>query len=724
MKLAILLSVVRMEILIREESGTAFAKTDEQTYFYMDSKRVKLNILRPSPRSLLQASDYSQCNQHLNNYCDWLFETFDEEITNFLNLNLVKKLRKSAFQQPSNKCPFKNPNPYFEGKWCCSSSKERIKPIDENWAKRWSIKVGDKSCDGSTLSNISKCCSGRSVKCSRPPCRPAQKRVRKSTADALHRHALLQLDQTYKTPPNTTRQHQEHHRIRRVVPIVAQFMIVIAIAISAYFIGESVVESDISNVQDDILHHEKALKSLTNAVGFDHETLSSVVNQIRVDPELVLAPNVTSIPTYYMYMKSKTTHADFQPNRNVRKYQNFYPAHISQLSIDEAKVFEENVLQLQNNRLPLNKNFLIALRAKCLAIQTVSSTLAQTFCNDLAFHATRWDTGLKFEGIGFELDDAKKIKSTVYSMEIEIPVLYDGGLDEYVIYNLGRFQAANQIRKIPLPDNAVITAAGDIRPLNTHTCMQMNNYKICPKHAVGPFSSCLQSIFQGKISTDCSTIDIISPSTCTSRIIENSMAISMFGNGTMHFDLGKGDLLLKPEPVKSFTILQRRATRGTLFCMQSKHKHITPDLVLPRIDEKLETAFEIIKIPSFHADLEHLQPLDKKLHSMRLQLLRANQSLNQTKRMLEKSNNRTSSTLSNFKNHMHNSINKVEEKVGSMYNDIILKILLPVVVPIFSILVLLAILRRTKKNNGVKLRHSQNSKRNSQQDAIISESSN
>ena len=86
------------------------------------------------------------------------------------------------------------------------------------------------------------------------------KRISKSSEDALHQHARLQLKEKYPTPSNTTSQKQEHHRTRRVVPIVAQFMIVIAIATSAYFIGASVIESDIANVQDNILHHEKALK--------------------------------------------------------------------------------------------------------------------------------------------------------------------------------------------------------------------------------------------------------------------------------------------------------------------------------------------------------------------------------------------------------------------------------------------------------------------------------
>ena len=88
MELVNLLSVVSTKILIQEESETAFAKPDKQTFFCMDFKCVKLNILRLTLQSLLQASEYSQFKKHLNNYCELLFPTFDED---FLNLNLLKK---------------------------------------------------------------------------------------------------------------------------------------------------------------------------------------------------------------------------------------------------------------------------------------------------------------------------------------------------------------------------------------------------------------------------------------------------------------------------------------------------------------------------------------------------------------------------------------------------------------------------------------------------------
>ena len=154
-----ILPVVSSEILVRYESGTAFARSEEKTYFYMDAKRVKLNILRPSPRVLLGSSDYTECNKNLNNYCDQLFQTFDEEILEFLNLNLVKKLRKSSKRRP-NECTSKHPYPYFSGKWCCASTDERSGPVDAEWAKLWGIETGDGSCDGSGLSMHSKCCDG------------------------------------------------------------------------------------------------------------------------------------------------------------------------------------------------------------------------------------------------------------------------------------------------------------------------------------------------------------------------------------------------------------------------------------------------------------------------------------------------------------------------------------------------------------------------------------
>ena len=691
-KIATIVSIAASKILYRNETGTAFFGLDDKTYFYMDARSVKLNILRKSPRSLLTASDYKQCNTNLNNYCDGLFQTFDKEIFDFLNLNLVKKLRKSVLTSSANQCPENMPYPYFNGKWCCTSNKEKQHVVDPEWAKTWGIRAGDGTCDGGPISLHSKCCAGKASPCKDPPCMPGllkKRKQRHTDLTEIHPYAKIELE-PHADIPNSTSHDNTLVRQRRGVPIIAQFVIVVVMAVSAFFIGESFVESNFDNVQIEVLQQEQALKSLTNAVEFDHETLDSVVNQLQLDPDLVLAPNVSSVPTFYKYMKSKTTHADFDPNKNVRKFQRFYANHISELSIDEAKAFESNVLQLQNNRLPLDKNFLIALRAKCLAVQSVHAPVAQMFCNDLAFHATRWDTGLKFEGVGFELEE-KKIKSIIYSIEVQVPILYEGGLAEYEIINLGRFLNENTIRKILLPAKAVVTAAGVIRPLSDSKCINMQRYKVCPKHAIGPFSSCLQSVFNSALSSGCPVVDTLSPSTCTSQLVKDYMAISMFGNGTMHFDLGRGDLLLKPAPVTSFAILARQSTQGTLFCKQSKHKHVTPDLILPALEDEQRSFYKINEIDFTGPKLIDLLPIDTQVHVMQDTLKRASISIESTEKLLAEAQQHTSTTMQHFQSHVNTAVQTVEAKVTGIFWDMFLKVILPITLPAIALLILFVI---------------------------------
>ena len=658
-------------ILTRKESGTAFAPIDEKMFFFMDSRNVKLNILRPSPRTMLKEDDYKMSDKNSQEYVDFLFNTFDIKIYEFLDLKLVKELRNTLSNHNGNQCPKDTPYPYFNGKWCCSKEKELPKPKSKSWAEEWGIKHGE--CDGSKLTYKSKCCSGSSYACAEPPCEPYPEISTRKTRDtSLHRLARIQLDSIKIIPNSTDYEENLVHRSRRAIPVVAQFAVVIGAAISSYFLGESVVESDINNMRADIDAEEKALKSLTSAVKLDHSSLSSVVHQLKISPDLILAPNVTTLSPTYKFMKAMTISSGFQ---------HFYANHIGELSAVEGKSFESNILQLQNNRLPLNKDFLVAIRAKCLSLQTVSLALAKEFCNDLAFHATRWDTGLKFAGVGFEQTQKNKIKSTVYSLTLNIPILHDGGLPEYSIINLGRFQSENLIRKISLPQKAVLTASGDIRPLRDHECLQMNSYKICPKEAIGPFDSCLQSVFKGMISKDCVTTDFTSPSTCISYHLNNLMAISMFGNGTMHFDLGKKQHLFKPKDVDSFTVMERQETRGTLFCKQSKHRHISPDLELPPKKTTESDRIIIAEISNIHIDLSSIEPVSAKVTNLDKRLNDATKMLDETEKAIHASHNETNTALTEFKRHISNTVENVESEVGNMFDSVIMKVILPFMLP-------------------------------------------
>ena len=165
----------------------------------------------------------------------------------------------------------------------------------------------------------------------------------------------------------------------------------------------------------------------------------------------------------------------------------------------------------------------------------------------------------------------------------------------------------------------------------------------------------------------------------------------MYGNGTMHYDLGRGDLLLKPTSVSSFAILQRQSTHGTLFCKQSKHKHVTPDLTLPSLDNKQQSFYEITEIDFTGPKLIDLLPIDMQVHLIQNKLQQASTSLESTEKLLAKSQQHTSSTFQHFQSHVDTAVKTVEAKVTGIYWDMILKVILPIALPAMALLIIIVI---------------------------------
>ena len=205
----------------------------------------------------------------------------------------------------------------------------------------------------------------------------------------------------------------------------------------------------------------------------------------------------------------------------------------------------------------------------------------------------------------------------------------------------------------------------------------METYKVCPRGAIAPFSSCLQSIFNGKISADCPVTDIISPSTCISYLWRDTMAISMFGNGTMHFDLGKSQHLIKPELIDSFTVVQRKETRGTLFCKQSKHRHVSPDLEMPPIIDEQDSTWTVTEIGNFNTDLTFIKPVAAQINGLANKLSESDEYLKKTETALNTAQNNSETVFGNFKRHVTSTLDSVENELDGIYTGFVIKILLP-----------------------------------------------
>ena len=131
-----------------------------------------------------------------------------------------------------------------------------------------------------------------------------------------------------------------------------------------------------------------------------------------------------------------------------------------------AKEIVEAVLTLTNHRLPLNSVFLDAIKAQCIVYQTaVSEEQAKKFCNEFAFHTTRWDTKLRFQGFGLTTWNRKdgadqnkenmEIRQIVLSIRIEIPRMKLIA-SKYTAKNLGYFKEDGSRWMIDVPQYLIV----------------------------------------------------------------------------------------------------------------------------------------------------------------------------------------------------------------------------------------------------------------------------
>ena len=184
-----------------------------------------------------------------------------------------------------------------------------------------------------------------------------------------------------------------------------------------------------------------------------------------------------------------------------------------------------------------------------------------------------------------------------------------------------------------------------------------------------------------KISDNCKTTDEITPNTCIGTVYGTTMIISMFGNGTAHYDRYHGNLVKKPDEIASFAVFSRSSIRGTLFCKQSEHKHVAPDLEIPALKSENAVAIEISEIKSFNFGLDLFPPVSASLNVMQSDLLKASKAIDESENAMRNIRHNTSSAIGHFKTHFENAVSTVESKLNSVYMSIITKVILPILLP-------------------------------------------
>ena len=86
-----------------------------------------------------------------------------------------------------------------------------------------------------------------------------------------------------------------------------------------------------------------------------------------------------------------------------------------------GKEMARSLLQLTNHRLPLYGTFIDTIRAHCFSVQTITDRLqAQEFCLGYAYHVTRWDTDLRYLGLGITTFDVADNTTTTSPDKLRI----------------------------------------------------------------------------------------------------------------------------------------------------------------------------------------------------------------------------------------------------------------------------------------------------------------
>ena len=186
----------------------------------------------------------------------------------------------------------------------------------------------------------------------------------------------------------------------------------------------------------------------------------------------------------------------------------------------------QQMLDLTNNRLPTDVNFVNSMRAACLSQQIDQTDETTEHCRQFAFHTTRWDTSLKFAGVGLVSvpENLDNLEGVLLSLSVDIPVYEFTGAG-YRTHNLGFFTAPNVRQMLQVPKFITVYPNGAARGMVKSRCLSFNNGFACQSDLLEPHP-CVEQSFLNITTLACSPIRV-DPSKCGVWQTSELMAISV-----------------------------------------------------------------------------------------------------------------------------------------------------------------------------------------------------
>ena len=404
------------------------------------------------------------------------------------------------------------------------------------------------------------------------------------------RKLRLEGDRLSKNLQNMSRRRRST-RTRRFDPLTGAVVLGVGVAAVVGYMWDDEMSEEIETNQADILH----LKHSINAMDKD---LAFLAKSLKADPTIVLTGD-SSLPFDIRRESSFVIRNGIKSKNDLDR-----TFHISRHAQQQYSNFQQRVLTLQNQRLPLDEIFLISVRARCLSLQKELSETTQRFCNELAFLSTKMDTTLNFKGIGLTFVDSNqtKIDSIIYNFNLQIPILEQHVLPHIRIINLGRFKASNVLAKIEFPEFAIISQNGEIHGLDVQKCTK-TAMRACPSNAIMDHNECLAAIYKGNTSDTCNWQISHEEDNCLNKITDKTVVVSLTTASEVHFDVLGNRHLENTYETAAFDIVQRRKTSGQLRCPQSNSKYHVPEIQIPALMTEVTEIFD----HQYTGDINHLK---------------------------------------------------------------------------------------------------------------------
>ena len=281
------------------------------------------------------------------------------------------------------------------------------------------------------------------------------------------------------------------------------------VAIAGSYIYTGVVDAK-SRARDAVLAAEidierRRIEKLEEVVETVNDKLDEAVKRIRKAKRPIVSYGGLTIPNDAQAVERILEGADAEINQ-------YFAAQSAALGEDIV----ESILTLSNHRLPLNPVFLDTIKAQCIVYQVVPEAEAKEFCNAFAFHTTRWDTRLRFVGLGLTTwtrEDGKRqgkddleIRNVVVSMMIRIPRMKLAAR-KFTAMNLGYFKDDGSRWMVDLPKHLVLMPSNEVMEMTPDACLRFTPSFACSTVSLAP-SQCGDSLFLGNSTRYCQTMEI------------------------------------------------------------------------------------------------------------------------------------------------------------------------------------------------------------------------